>query len=113
MREVVGAWNAVPGVVVSSSWEASQRNHHVCRENAVGASAHDEGATIVIVLEDEALGLVIEDGLSTFPLICLTQFSRPGGSYREPLRQHCQMRSYNVLSNAQVRQDEARAFRER
>lgn len=37
MREVIAAWNAVPGVVVSSSWEASQRNHHVCRENTVGA----------------------------------------------------------------------------
>ena len=33
--------------------------------------------------------------------------------YCEPFRQHCQMRSYNVTFNAQVRQDEARAFRER
>ncbi len=75
--------------------------------------AHDECAPIVIVLEDEALGSMIEDCLSTFPLICLMQFSRPGVSSREPFRQHCQMRSYNVTSNAQVRQDEARAFRER
>ncbi len=65
------------------------------------------------VEEEFWVGEYHEDCLSTFPLICLTQISRPGGSYREPFRQHCQMRSYNVTSNAQVRQDEARAFRER
>jgi hypothetical protein len=113
MREVVAAWNAVPGVVVSSSCQGASGIITYAGKTLLVPSAHDECATIVIVLEDEALGSMIEDCLSTFPLICLMQFSRPGGSYREPFRQHCQMRSYNVTSNAQVRQDEARAFRER
>ena len=112
MREVVAAWNAVPGVVVSSSCQGASGIITYAGKPLLVPSAHDECTTIVIVLEDEALGSVIEDRLSTFPLICLTQFSRPGGSYREPFRQHRQMRSYNVTSNAQVRQDEARAFRE-
>jgi hypothetical protein len=113
MREVVAAWDAVPGVVVSSSCQGASGIITYAGKTLLVPSGHDECATIVIVLEDEALGSVIEDCLSTFPLICLTQFARPGGSYREPFRQHCQMRSYNVRSNAQVRQDEARAFRER
>lgn len=113
MREVVAAWNAVPGVVVSSSCQGASGISTYAGKTLLVPSAHDECATIGIVLEDEALGSVLEDCLSTVPLICLTQFSRPGASYRGPFRQHRQMRSYNVTSNAQVRQDEARAFRER
>jgi hypothetical protein len=108
MREVVAAWNTVPGVVVSSSCQGAGGVLSYGGKMLLVPSAHDECATIVVVLDDlahQAVIEAIEQCLSAFPLICLTQFSRPVGSYREASRPHGQMRSQNVTSNTQVRQD--------
>jgi hypothetical protein len=104
MEEVVAAWNAIPGVVVSSSCQGVSGVVNYAGKTLLVPSGHDECAHVVVVLIDESLTEVIEHCRSAFPHICSTQFYRPVGSYRAAPQKHCQLRS-GAEANTRVRQD--------
>jgi hypothetical protein len=105
MEEVATAWNAIPGVVVSSSCQGTSGVVNYAGKTLLVPSGHDECAHVVVVLIDESLTEVIEHCRSAFPHICSTQFYRPVGSYRAAPQKHCQLRSGAEADNTRVRQD--------
>jgi len=105
MEEVVAAWNAIPGVVVSSSCQGASGVVSCAGKRLLVPSAHDERAHVVVALNDESLVEVIEHCRSAFPHICSTQFYRPVGSYRGTSQKRCQLRSGAEADNTRVRQD--------
>jgi hypothetical protein len=105
MGEVVAAWNAIPGIVISSSCQGASGVVSYAGKTLLVPSAHDECANVVVVLNDEPLAEVIEHSRSAFPHICSTQFYRPVGSYRAAPQKHCQLRSGAATDNTRVRQD--------
>jgi len=112
MQEVVAAWGAIPGVVVDRSCQGAGGVVGYGDRSLLVPSAHDECANVIVRLDDDSLMKTIEHCLSAFPLISLSRFSRPVGSYRGPSRPYVEMRSQNVTSNAQVRRDLLTAARE-
>jgi len=105
MWEVVAVWDALPGVVVSISCQGASGVISYGGKTLVVPSARDKWVIIVVGLDDEAVIEVIEGRMVAFPLICLMQYARPVGSYSAAPRKHCRMRSQNVTSKAQVRQE--------
>ena len=105
MGEVVVAWNAIPGGVVSSSCQGASGVVSYAGKTLLVPSAHDVYTNVVVVLNDEPLAEVVEHCRSAFPYICSTLFYRPVGSYRNVLQRHCQLRSGAETDNARVRQD--------
>jgi hypothetical protein len=105
MEEVVAAWHAIPGVVVSSSCQGASGVVSYEGKTLLVPSAHDECAFVVLVLNDESLAKMIEHCRSAFPHICSTLFYRPAGSYRGVPQRHCQLRGCAATDNARVRQD--------
>jgi hypothetical protein len=105
MEGVVVAWNAIPGVVVSSSCQGASGVVSYAGKTLLVPSAHDECANVVMALNDESLAEVIEHCRSTFPYIRSTQFYKTVGSYRGVPQRHCQLRSVAATDNTRVRQD--------
>jgi len=105
MEEVALAWNAIPGVAVSSSCQGASGVVSYAGRTLLVPSAHDECASVTVSLNDEFLAEVIERCGSAFPHIRSTFFFRPVGSYRGVSQRHCQLRSIAATDNAQVRQD--------
>jgi hypothetical protein len=109
MQEVVTAWYTLPGVFVRSACQGGSFVFTSGGKTLLVPSRHQECATLLVVPESRAVIEAICRGVSAFPHICLTQFARPVGSFREGSSTHCQMQSPRVLSNAQVRRDLLRA----
>jgi hypothetical protein len=105
MEEVVAAWNAIPGIVVSSSCHGASGVVSYAGKSLLVPSAHDECANVVVALNDGLLAEVIEHCRSAFPHICSMLFYRPVGSYRAAPQRHCQLRSGAETDNTRVRQD--------
>jgi hypothetical protein len=105
MEEVVAAWNAIPGVVVSSSCQGASGVVSYAGKTLLVPSTHDECAHVIVALNDESLAEVIEHCRSAFPHICSTLFYRPVGSYQNVPQKHCQLRSGAATDNVRVRQD--------
>jgi hypothetical protein len=105
MEEVVAAWKAIPGIVVSSSCQGASGVVSYSGKTLLVPSAHDVYAHVVVALNDESLTEVIEHCRSAFPHICSTQFYRPVGSYRAATQKHSQLRSGAEADNTRVRQD--------
>ena len=105
MEEVALAWNAIPGVAVSSSCQGASGVVSYAGRMLLVPSAHDVCTNMVVAVSDEPLAEVIERCLPDFPHIRSTLFSRPVGSYRGASQKHCQLRSTAETENAQVRLD--------
>lgn len=105
MGEAVAAWNAIPGVVVSSSCQGASGVISYAGKSLLVPSAHDECANVVVRLNDGSLAEVIERYRSAFPHIHSTRFDRPVKSYRDAYQRHCELRSDTTLDNTRVRQD--------
>jgi hypothetical protein len=105
MQEVALAWNAIPGVAVSSSCQGASGALSYEVRMLLVPSVHDECAYVTLAVIDESLAEVIERCRSAFPHIRSTLFSRPVGSYRGVNQRHCQLRSVAELNNARTRQD--------
>ena len=105
MEEVALAWNAIPGVAVSSSCQGASGVVNYAGRMLLVPSAHDVCTNVVAAVSDGPLTEVIEHCLSDFPHIRPTFFSRPVGSYRGGSQRHCQLRSVAETENAQVRLD--------
>ena len=105
MEEVALAWNAIPGVAVSSSCQGASGVINYAGRMLLVPSAHDVCTNVVAAVSDGPLIEVIEHCLSAFPHIRSTLFSRPVGSYRGGSQRHCQLRSVAETENAQVRLD--------
>jgi hypothetical protein len=105
MEEVALAWNAIPGVVVSSSCQGTSGVVSYAGRMLLVPSAHDECTYVTVAVSDEFLAEVIERCRSAFPYIRSTLFSRPVGSYRGVNQRYCQLRSVAEMDNARVRQD--------
>jgi hypothetical protein len=105
MEEVALAWNAIPGVAVSSSCQGASGVVNYAGRMLLVSSAHDVCTNVVAAASDVPLTEVIEHCLSDFPHIRSTLFSRPVGSYRGGSQRHCQLRSVAETENAQVRLD--------
>jgi hypothetical protein len=105
MEEVALAWNAIPGVTVSSACQGASGSVSYAGRTLLVPSAHEECVCVTVSLNDEFLAEVIERSRSAFPHIRSTSFSRPVGSYRGVNQRHCQLRSVAATDNAQVRQD--------
>jgi hypothetical protein len=105
MEEVALAWNAIPGVAVSSSCQGAIGVVNYDGRMLLVPSAHDVCTNVVAAVSDGPLTEVIEHCLSDFPHIRSTLFSRPVGSYRGGSQRHCQLRSVAETENAQVRLD--------
>jgi hypothetical protein len=105
MQEVALAWNAIPGVVVSSSCQGASGVFSYAGRMLLVPSAHDVCTNVVAAVSGSSLTDVIEYCLSDFPYICTTLFSRPVESYRDAYQRHCQLRSVSETENARVRQD--------
>src|SRR5262249_50049223 len=93
MEEIALAWNAIPGVVASSSCHGASGVVSYAGRTLLVPSAHDECAYVTVTLNDESLAEVIERYRSAFPHIHWALFSRPVGSYRGVNQRHCQLRS--------------------
>jgi hypothetical protein len=105
MEEVVAAWNAIPGVVVSSSCRGASGVVGYAGKTLLAPSAHDECTYVTVAVSDEFLAEGIERCRSAFPYIRSTLFSRPVGSYRGVNQRYCQLQSVAEMDNARVRQD--------
>jgi hypothetical protein len=105
LEEVALSWNAIPGVVVSSSCQGASGVVNYAGRMLLVPSAHDVCTNVVAEVSDEPLTEVIEHCLSDFPYICTTLFPRPVGSYTGGYQRHCQLRSVAETENARVRQD--------
>jgi hypothetical protein len=105
MQEAALAWNAIPGVAVSSSCQGASGVLSYEGRMLLVPSVHDECAYVTVTLNDESLAEVIERCRSAFPHIRSTLFSRPIGSYRGANQRYCQLRSVAAMDNAQVRRD--------
>ena len=105
MEEVALAWNAIPGVAVSSACQGASGSVSYAGRTLLVPSAHDECASVTVSLNDELLAEMIERFRSAFPHIRSTVFFRPVGSYRGVSQRHCQLCSVAATDNAQVRQD--------
>jgi hypothetical protein len=106
MEEVALAWNAIPGVAVSSSCQGASGVVNYAGRMLLVPSAHDVCTNVVAaVSSDEPLTEVIEHCPSDFPYICTTLFPRPVGLYTGGNQRHCQLRSVAETENARIRQD--------
>ena len=105
MEEVALAWNAIPGVAVSSSCQGASGVVSYAGRMLLVPSAHDVCTNMVVAVSDEPLAGVIERCLPDFPHIRSTLFSRPVGSYRSTSQRHCRLQSVAETENAQVRLD--------
>jgi hypothetical protein len=105
MEDVALAWNAIPGVAVSSSCQGASGVVTYAGRMLLVPSVHDECAYVTVALNDESLAEVIERCRSPFPYIRSTLFSRPVGSYRGFNQRYCQLRSVAAMDNALVCQD--------
>ena len=105
MEEVALAWNAIPGVAVSSSCQGASGVVNYAGRILLVPSAHEVCTNVVAAVSEETLTELIEHYLSNFPHIRSTLFSRPVGSYRGASQRHCQLRSVAETQNAQVRLD--------
>ncbi|MGZ3646797.1 MAG: hypothetical protein ACXVCM_23435, partial [Ktedonobacteraceae bacterium] len=105
MGEVALAWNAIPGVAVSSSCQGTSGVISYAGRLLLVPSDHDECAYVTVAVSDETLAEAIERCRSAFPHIRSTLFSRPIGLYRGANQRYCQLRSVAALDNAQVRRN--------
>jgi len=105
MEVVALAWNAIPGVAISSSCQGASGVVSYAGRMLLAPSVHDECAHVTVTLNDESLAEVIERCRSAFPYIRSTLFSRPVGLYRGVNQRYCQLRSVAEMDNARVRQD--------
>jgi hypothetical protein len=105
MEDVALAWNAIPGVAVSSSCQGASGVVTYAGRMLLVPSVHDECAYVTVALNDESLAEAIERCRSPFPYIRSTLFSRPVGSYRGFNQRYCQLRSVAAMDNARVCED--------
>jgi hypothetical protein len=105
MGEVALAWNAIPGVAVSSSCQRTSGVISYAGRLLLVPSDHDECAYVTVAVSDETLAEAIERCRSAFPHIRSTLFSRPIGLYRGANQRYCQLRSVAAMDNAQVRRN--------
>jgi hypothetical protein len=105
MEEVALAWNAIPGVAVSSACQGANGSVSYAGRMLQVPSAHEECTCVTVAVSDEFLAEVIERCMSAFPHVRSTLFSQPVGSYRGVNQRHCQLHSVAATDNAQVRQD--------
>ena len=105
MEEVAAAWNAIAGVMVSSSCQGASGVVSYAGKMLLVPSVHDECTYVTVAVSDEFLAEVIEHCRSAFPHIYSTLFYRPVGSYQGVPQEHCQLRSGAETDNIQVRQD--------